>query len=198
MQKAVSFALDASWRELRRLTGASHRPGTAPAERVVPAFYHLTLMEQITQPSLKTGNEFEPALGRSGDRDRVPGNPSPLADSVHDRVLPESGIEAALRRAEVRLRMAGDRLREQIRDYPAESVFLAAAGGYLCKRLPVQSLLITGFKIFSAFAPPSLLALGICKLAEYSRRWDAQHPSRRRPSISPMTDSPVLVVTDNL
>ena len=81
--------------------------------------------------------------------------------------LTESGMEKVLRRAELRIRDAGDCCRAAVRRNPGRSVLTAAAGGYFINRLPITSLLAAGVKLAGAFAPPALIALGICRVAGY-------------------------------
>jgi len=107
----------------------------------------------------------------------------------------ESAVEAALRRTEMRAREACERLKEDIRENPAQAVFLAAAAGYVFNRLPMRSLCVSGFKIFSAFTPPTLLALGICKVAEYWKRRKAESSSRLPTQPAPVSEV-VIVMTD--
>jgi hypothetical protein len=144
-------------------------------------------MENTTHPPSHTAGIFDVPPTPPSDLGNKEYNRTPDADVLQ---FPEIGIEIAFRRAESGLRAAGDRLKEQIREYPAQSVLLAAAGGYLCQRLSFQTLLVTGFKMFTAFAPPTLVALGICKM--YSRRWSARHAS---PPASPGSLDSVILVT---
>src|SRR6188508_1468493 len=73
----------------------------------------------------------------------------------------ESGIEKILRTADGRIHQARERCRSAVRRNPERSVLIAAAGGYLFRRLPVASLLAVGVKLAGACAPPTLIALGI-------------------------------------
>ena len=59
-----------------------------------------------------------------------------------------------------------------MRKNPGRSVLIAAAGGYVCNRLPFASLLAVGAKLAWACAPPTLIALGVCRAAEYCRAKD--------------------------
>lgn len=86
----------------------------------------------------------------------------------------ESGIENTLRRAEQRLHEAGDRCRAAVRRTPGRSILIAAAGGYLANRLPLASLLTVGVKLAGAFTAPTLMALGICRVAGYCRGKDRE------------------------
>lgn len=113
----------------------------------------------------------------------------------------ESRVEELLQRAEVRVRAACDRWKEEIRTHPAKAVMLAAAGGYVCHRLHSRGLLFAGLKIFTAFTPPTLIALGLCKAAEFCKVRDAEW-ARSRPG-SPDAEAapadaepPRVVVTD--
>ncbi len=85
-----------------------------------------------------------------------------------------SKLETALRGAESRLRVACGKWKEEIREHPGKAVFLAAAGGYVCHRLHARSLLFTGLKILAAFTPPTLFALGLCRVAEICKVRDAE------------------------
>ena len=62
----------------------------------------------------------------------------------------EAGFEAALRRTEIRLRSTYEHCKSEVREFPAQSVLIAAAGGYICHRLPIRSILATG--VFMAVA----------------------------------------------
>ena len=107
-------------------------------------------------------------------------------------------METALRGAESRLRAACGKWKEEIREHPGKSIFLAAAGGYVCHRLHARSLLFTGFKILTAFTPPTLLALGLCKVAEICKVRDAEWSGSAGNETAPATadDPTLIVVTD--
>ena len=111
----------------------------------------------------------------------------------------EAGFEAALRRTEIRLRSTYEHCKSEVREFPAQSVLIAAAGGYICHRLPIRSILATGARMFAAFTPPTLVALGIWKLAEYYTRRKAEDSRRTAPQeVSAPSAAPGLLVSDVL
>jgi hypothetical protein len=153
-------------------------------------------MHETLEPSFMNNPANESTAGLNQNSDGLGDRAVSSSDSITSAVLlAESGMEAALKRAEVRIRDACARVKHEIRSYPAEAVLLAAAGGYVCNRLPVRSLLVTGVRIFSAFTPPTLVALGICKVAEYVRRRRADESYRKARPVTPASDAG-LVMTD--
>jgi hypothetical protein len=80
--------------------------------------------------------------------------------------LAQSKVEAAADRCEERLSQAFHRWEDNVRRYPSEYVFGAAAAGYVASRLPVRSLLLSGIGLVAAAAPPALLLMGIFKAAD--------------------------------
>ena len=105
--------------------------------------------------------------------------PEPRSATAFSSVAetPDSDLEVALRRVEARIKAVSNKWRNDIRHSPGRSVVAAAAGGYLFRRLPVGALLATGLKLAAAFTPPTLIALGICKVAEYCKHRDKQWAS---------------------
>ena len=102
----------------------------------------------------------------------------------------ETKIEAAVRKAESCALAVWDRGKDHIREYPVESVSLAAATGYFWTRLPMGALLATGARVFAAFAPPTLVALGICAVVEKLRHQDEEWRKRRVPPVPPDAGPP--------
>src|SRR5436190_6733039 len=105
----------------------------------------------------------------------------------------QAKLESALHNAETCAHHACEKGKEHIRAFPVESVALAAATGFLWPRLPVGAMLVTGARILAAFAPPALLALGACALADKLRRKDEEWRRRQPvpPPVSPLTPSAV-------
>jgi hypothetical protein len=102
----------------------------------------------------------------------------------------ESKVEKVLKKAESCALAAWDRGKETVREYPVEAVSLAAATGYFWTRLPVGALLATGVRVFAAFAPPVLVAVGICAVTEKLRQQDEGWRRRRRPPMPPDAGPP--------
>lgn len=77
-----------------------------------------------------------------------------------------------------RINHASDLVKKEIKAYPVEAVALAVGAGYYLRSVPVTSVLGTAAKFLTGFGPPTLIALGLVKLAQRAREWERERSGR--------------------